>query len=83
MNTLNISQESKLLSHFTDLIDISDSFDQLQQLAQIAELLYPASDPVYSVIYTHLEKVARHLRHLPEIGRLESFTLPANEVGHD
>lgn len=71
MNTLTPSQETKFLAALVDLIECADDFTQLGILASVGDMLYPASDPVHKVLFEKLEKTARHLKGLPDIGKLE------------
>jgi hypothetical protein len=71
VKNLNTAEETHFLSCFTDLVEITDSFDQLALIAEIGDIFYSEKDPVRAVLFTRLEKMARHLRRLPEIGLVE------------
>jgi len=62
---------AQLVKKLVELAESCYSFEQLKILSEIADLFYSNVDPQYQHLYERIEKSARHLRGLSEIGSNE------------
>lgn len=72
---------AQLVKKLVELAESCYSFEQLKILSEIADLFYSNVDPQYQHLYERIEKSARHLRGLSEIGSNE--VVPHNSIDPD